>query len=73
VDEIDLTPPHEERFQAEALAIQQSHREPDDNPGDDCLDCGNEIPLERRLAKPGCRRCISCQEAHEIHLHWRAL
>lgn len=73
MDEIDLIQPHVERFQATALAEQQSHREPDDNPGTECVDCGNEIPEERRQVKPGCRRCITCQETLEILSHWRGL
>lgn len=31
-----------------------------------CIDCGTQIPPERRKAKPGCSRCIDCQEAHEF-------
>lgn len=31
----------------------------------DCLDCGNEIPLQRRKALPGVMRCLDCQVAHE--------
>lgn len=26
-----------------------------------CIECGDEIPPERRKANPGCCRCISCQ------------
>ncbi len=26
-----------------------------------CSDCGDEIPKERRLAVPGCKRCFDCQ------------
>jgi phage/conjugal plasmid C-4 type zinc finger TraR family protein len=32
---------------------------------DKCVDCGDEIPIERIAAKPGCTRCLSCQEKHE--------
>lgn len=35
-----------------------------------CEDCDEEIPEARRLAMPGCRRCVDCQTLHE---HWRAL
>lgn len=30
-----------------------------------CQDCGDPIPDARRKAAPGCRRCVSCQEAFE--------
>jgi len=30
-----------------------------------CIDCGGEIPLERRLAAIGCTRCARCQSRHE--------
>lgn len=27
-----------------------------------CIDCGEEIPIERLKAIPGCCRCVDCQE-----------
>jgi phage/conjugal plasmid C-4 type zinc finger TraR family protein len=30
-----------------------------------CLDCGEPIPENRRLASPGCRYCIACQVFHD--------
>lgn len=30
-----------------------------------CIDCGERIPEARRLAVPGCCRCIDCQEEFE--------
>lgn len=30
-----------------------------------CEDCGDEIPEARRLAVPGCQRCVFCQEKAE--------
>lgn len=33
----------------------------------DCVDCGDEIEPERRVAAPGARRCLFCQEARERH------
>lgn len=26
-----------------------------------CKDCGDDIPLKRRKAVPGCQRCTTCQ------------
>lgn len=34
-----------------------------------CCDCGEEIPIARRRAVPGVRRCITCQEAVEPTRH----
>lgn len=31
----------------------------------ECIDCGEEIPATRRLASPGCLRCLDCQQVHE--------
>jgi RNA polymerase-binding transcription factor DksA len=30
-----------------------------------CLDCGDDIPLERLRAQPGAARCTRCQAQHE--------
>lgn len=30
-----------------------------------CEDCDCEIPQARRVAVPGCTRCVSCQDKHE--------
>jgi len=65
-DELDQIQEHIERFQNDALVEHQRHREPDDNSGSDCIDCYEEIPLKRRQARPGCRRCITCQETFEM-------
>ena len=70
-DEFDQIQAHVDQFQATALTEHQRGREPDDNPGIECIDCDEEISAKRRQAKPGCRRCITCQERFEIHAHWR--
>ena len=31
-----------------------------------CNDCGNDIPLGRRLALPGVRLCVDCQAHNEL-------
>ena len=30
-----------------------------------CSDCGDPIPAARKLAMPGCRYCVTCQEEHD--------
>ncbi len=32
-----------------------------------CEDCGEPIPEKRRLAVPGCARCVFCQQKVERH------
>ncbi|MDF3935472.1 TraR/DksA C4-type zinc finger protein [Pseudomonas citronellolis] len=32
----------------------------------DCQACGDPIPEARRLAAPGCRRCLDCQAIEEL-------
>lgn len=34
-----------------------------------CDDCGEPIPEDRRLALPGCRMCVSCQQDAEERAH----
>ena len=31
-----------------------------------CVECGTRIPKRRRLAVPGCTRCVGCQAYQEI-------
>jgi phage/conjugal plasmid C-4 type zinc finger TraR family protein len=31
----------------------------------ECVDCGEEIPLERRTKMPSARRCVDCQGTFE--------
>lgn len=35
-----------------------------------CIDCERPIPEGRRIAAPGCTRCVDCQTTIE---HWRPL
>ncbi len=36
-----------------------------------CVDCGEEIPDNRRKAIQGCKRCIDCQEHLELYQNKR--
>lgn len=48
-------------------AIDRVRRLLPQGPGrEDCLDCGDKIPLARRKAVRGCRRCIQCQGLFEL-------
>ena len=33
-----------------------------------CIDCDATIPQDRRDAIPGVRRCVDCEELHELRL-----
>jgi len=33
---------------------------------EDCVDCGEKIPIARRIAAQGCIRCINCQGVFEL-------
>ncbi|WP_366061826.1 TraR/DksA C4-type zinc finger protein [uncultured Aquitalea sp.] len=48
----------------EALIAEQRALAPWGKPATHCVDCGNEIPLERQQAAPGLR-CTHCQSAIE--------
>ncbi|MBI3712610.1 MAG: TraR/DksA C4-type zinc finger protein [Burkholderiales bacterium] len=37
----------------------------------ECQDCGEDIPLKRRKAMPGCQRCITCQARKEKEFYER--
>ena len=36
----------------------------------ECEECGDVIPEARRLAVPGVRRCVPCQESHDAAHHY---
>ncbi|WEO73790.1 TraR/DksA C4-type zinc finger protein [Agrobacterium vitis] len=38
---------------------------------DECVDCGRQIPLARRLAYPAAARCIDCQTSIEREVYCR--
>lgn len=44
------------------LALGRCLDDIDDYGGSDlCIQCGAEIPEARRIAVPGCKRCLACQ------------
>ena len=65
MDEIDQAQVYSDDFQAFAMQLNKISREPVNYSGIYCLDCNDEIPLKRRQAAPGCRRCIDCQTEFE--------
>lgn len=55
-----------EQFQREqAIASQQAASRSSGQTYSHCSDCGDDIPLLRQQAVPGCTRCIDCQQLRE--------
>jgi phage/conjugal plasmid C-4 type zinc finger TraR family protein len=50
---------------SDLLAIQKSLRVVNDNESSECEDCGEGIPLQRRIAIPGAKFCVACQSKAE--------
>ncbi len=72
-DEMDQVQIQIEQFQHQALA--DATREMNRLPSRvECLDCEEPIPETRRLAVPGCPRCVQCQTDFEnITDNWRPI
>ena len=73
-DVVDIAQEINEEFQQDVLAAH--FRRGIRNAGrialGECLDCGKDIPAERRKTVPGVTLCVGCQTKHEILPHWRA-
>jgi phage/conjugal plasmid C-4 type zinc finger TraR family protein len=74
-DDMDLAQGINEQHLVDSLAEHQRKTAADRSRTSqrECEDCGEEIPEARRLAAPGCRRCLECQATFEIHTHWRPI
>ena len=68
-DEMDFVQEQTAEFDANALREHYSRQQASIS-RTHCIGCGGEIPLKRRLAVNGCRRCLNCQEILE---NWRPL
>jgi phage/conjugal plasmid C-4 type zinc finger TraR family protein len=64
MDMVDLA--HEYEEQQRVLALRAIGKPPGTEPSRwDCEDCLEAIPAARRVAVPGCTRCVECQERVE--------
>jgi phage/conjugal plasmid C-4 type zinc finger TraR family protein len=52
---------------AVAAVRRQLERQAAEPSAEECEECGDEIPLARRLAVPGCKLCVFCKEKQERH------
>jgi phage/conjugal plasmid C-4 type zinc finger TraR family protein len=76
MDDGDHAQTREELARATALAVvrQQIAAELSEAGSDDCIDCGDPIPEDRRKALPSATRCVGCQEIEdrrETHMRMR--
>jgi len=64
MDDVDIA---QELHEAELRHLLTSHAYalPRGEAAEECVDCGEAIPLARRVAAPGCTRCLPCQDRHE--------
>lgn len=63
-DVVDMAQAHVE--QETALSIERIRQRAQTGIGrHDCVDCGTEIPLERRRHMPNAIRCVPCQDIAE--------
>lgn len=53
------------RQREDAIARHRAYVAPPTDGLADCIDCGVEIPAERREAAPGATRCINCERTAE--------
>ncbi len=63
-DDIDLAQRQDELFREMALQGQR-RSSPVRGSLSECCICGEDIPLARQLAAPGCCKCIVCQTEYE--------
>lgn len=61
-DLIDQAFEYEQANLTEALYQHANRAATENNPDIECVECGVEIPEARRKARPGCLRCVTCQE-----------
>ena len=64
MDEADYAQIEQERELRRLLAA-QAYALPAGESASHCLDCERAIPQARRLAMPGCIRCVMCQDKYE--------
>jgi phage/conjugal plasmid C-4 type zinc finger TraR family protein len=64
MDEIDISQP-QQAAELRRLITAQVYALPRGESARECLECGEPIPEDRRLAQAGCRFCLPCQEKLE--------
>ena len=66
MDQFDRAQELDQQYRQQAIAAQVGKSSPGATPGrTDCIDCERTIPEGRRIAEPGCQRCVACQQDFE--------
>jgi phage/conjugal plasmid C-4 type zinc finger TraR family protein len=65
MDEIDMAQSHWDLLLAAKINSLRLKAATADEAATDCEECGEEIPLARRKAVPGCTFCVKCQARME--------
>jgi phage/conjugal plasmid C-4 type zinc finger TraR family protein len=68
MDQADLAEQYLENYLERAISAARGVQQSVDKLGPsaiNCIDCADEIPLNRRNAIVGCKRCVSCQSDYE--------
>jgi phage/conjugal plasmid C-4 type zinc finger TraR family protein len=69
-DLVDHAQAREQELIDEAIA-RQAAATPRGPSRTDCIDCSDPIPVERRKAVPGCKRCVDCETYNELRARTR--
>lgn len=72
-DDMDRVQEINEQHLADCLDTHQRRTSEVSISSEICRECGENIPVKRRQAAPGCTRCIDCQTDYETHIHRRNL
>lgn len=65
-DILEMAAEQEENFRQGLLASRVRPAPAHTISASHCEECGDVIPAARRLAVPGCDRCVSCQTRQEV-------
>ncbi len=64
MDDVDLASEHETLFRSRAISAAAGITRGTTS-ALYCIDCEKPIPEARRIAVPGCERCVHCEQANE--------
>lgn len=65
-DDVDRASAWEQQWRADVLRNHALKTAPRGESLENCEDCDERIPQERRDLVPGCRRCVPCQVRAEF-------
>jgi phage/conjugal plasmid C-4 type zinc finger TraR family protein len=65
MDDLDRAQEADEKFRNQVLAAHANRIRSGTASLANCIDCDAEIPEPRRIAVPGCERCVRCEQINE--------